>query len=266
MNTSRMTRDSGRTTTVGPVQQDSAQATPTEAAERAVVLEARDISKRFGEREALKGVSLEAARGELVAIIGPNGAGKTTLLSILAGIQRADGGSVSRSPSEVGWVPQQAAVYTKLTVAENLRLFARLEKCPDVDAVVDRMLAQTGLEERRDDPVAQLSGGNKQRVNIAIGLLSAPEVLLLDEPSAALDPRQRERLWEFILELASAGTTVVYSTHNVQEAERHAGQVVVLADGEKLFAGSPRELERIVGATDLDFEEAFVAFLRQQGH
>ena len=236
------------------------------ATQRTLVLEARDITKRFGERVALKGVSLEATRGELIAIIGPNGAGKTTLLSILAGIQRADGGSVSRPPGEIGWVPQQAAVYSKLTVAENLRLFARLEKCPDVEDVVDRMLVQTGLEERRDDPVSQLSGGNKQRVNIAIGLLAEPDVLLLDEPSAALDPRQRERLWEFILELAAQGTMVIYSTHNVQEAERHAGQVVVLADGERLFAGSPRELEQIVGATDLDFEEAFVAFLRQRGH
>jgi ABC-2 type transport system ATP-binding protein len=236
------------------------------ATERTLVLEAHDITKRFGAREALKGVSLEASRGELVAIIGPNGAGKTTLLSILAGIQRADGGRVSRPPGEVGWVPQQAAVYGKLTVAENLRLFARLEKCPDVGDVVERMLAQTGLDERRDDPVAELSGGNKQRVNIAIGLLAAPEVLLLDEPSASLDPRQRERLWEFIGALAAEGTTVIYSTHNVQEAERYAGQVIVLADGERLFAGSPRELERIVGATDLDFESAIVAFLRQHGH
>jgi ABC-2 type transport system ATP-binding protein len=242
--------------------QDSAQATTA----RSLVLEARDIVKRFGDREALRGVSLEAGRGELVAIIGPNGAGKTTLLSILAGIQRADGGHVSRPPGEVGWVPQQAAVYGKLTVAENLRLFARLEKRPDVEAVVQRMLDQTGLEERRDDPVSELSGGNKQRVNIAIGLLSEPDVLLLDEPSAALDPRQRERLWSFILELAGRGTTVIYATHNVLEVERHAGQVVVLADGERLFAGSPRELEQIVGATDLDFEEAFVAFLRQRGH
>jgi ABC-2 type transport system ATP-binding protein len=246
--------------------QQPAQATTAGAAERGLVLEARGIAKRFGEREALKGVSLTAARGELVAIIGPNGAGKTTLLSILAGIQRADGGSVSLAPGEIGWVPQQAAVYSKLTVAENLRLFARLEKCPDVDGVVQRMLAQTGLEERRDDPVAELSGGNRQRVNIAIGLLASPEVLLLDEPSAALDPRQRERLWEFIGALAAEGTTVIYSTHNVQEAERYAGQVVVLADGERLFAGSPRELERIVGATDLDFEAAFVAFLHQNGH
>jgi ABC-2 type transport system ATP-binding protein len=238
----------------------------TAATERGLVLEASDIVKRFGDREALKGVSLQASRGELVAIIGPNGAGKTTLLSILAGIQRPDGGRVSRPPGEVGWVPQQAAVYGKLTVAENLRLFARLEKCQDVAGVVERMLAQTGLEERRDDPVAELSGGNKQRVNIAIGLLASPEVLLLDEPSAALDPRQRERLWEFIGGLAAEGTTVIYSTHNVQEAERYGAQVVVLADGERLFAGSPRELEHLVGATDLDFEAAFVAFLRQHGH
>jgi ABC-2 type transport system ATP-binding protein len=135
-----------------------------------------------------------------------------------------------------------------------------------VEETVERMLAQTGLEQRRDDPVSQLSGGNKQRVNIAIGLLSAPEVLLLDEPSAALDPRQRERLWEFIRERAARGTTVIYSTHNVHEVERHAGRVGVRADGEMLFAGTPRELEQIAGAPDLDFEEAFVAFLRQRGH
>jgi ABC-2 type transport system ATP-binding protein len=229
------------------------------------VLEARDLVKRFGEREALRGVSLSAGAGELVAIIGPNGAGKTTLLSILAGIQKPDGGTISRAPSEIGWVPQQAALYGKLTVAENLRLFARLEKRPDPEAVVDRMLDQTGLRDRAGDQVSVLSGGNRQRVNIAIGLLSAPRVLLLDEPSAALDPRQRERLWEFILALADEGTTVVYSTHNVQEADRHAHQLVVLADGERLFTGSPRELEQTVGGGG-DFEEAFVAFLRERGH
>jgi ABC-2 type transport system ATP-binding protein len=229
------------------------------------VLEARDLVKRFGDREALRGVSLSAGAGELVAIIGPNGAGKTTLLSILAGIQKPDGGTISRAPSEIGWVPQQAALYGKLTVAENLRLFARLEKRPDPEAEVDRMLDQTGLRDRADDQVSVLSGGNRQRVNIAIGLLSAPRVLLLDEPSAALDPRQRERLWEFILALAEGGTTVVYSTHNVQEADRHAHQLVVLADGERLFTGSPRELEQTVGGSG-DFEEAFVAFLRERGH
>jgi ABC-2 type transport system ATP-binding protein len=230
----------------------------------ASVLEARDLVKRYGDREALRGVSLSAGAGELVAVIGPNGAGKTTLLSILAGIQKADGGTISKAPSEIGWVPQQAALYAKLTVAENLRLFARLEKRPDPEAVVERMLEQTGLGDRAGDQVATLSGGNRQRVNIAIGLLSEPDVLLLDEPSAALDPRQRERLWEFILALSDAGTTVVYSTHNVQEADRHAHQVAVIADGERLFTGSPRELEQVVGGAD--FEAAFVAFLREHGH
>ena len=103
-------------------------------------------------------------------------------------------------------------------------------------------------------------------MNIAIGLLADPTVLLLDEPSAALDPRQRERLWEFILALADAGTTVLYSTHVVQEAERYAHQLVVLADGERLFSGSPRGARAGGRGLDLDFEAAFVAFLHQRGH
>ena len=128
------------------------------------------------------------------------------------------------------------------------------------------MLDLTGLGDRAGDQVGVLSGGNRQRVNIAIGLLAEPEVLLLDEPSSALDPRQRERLWEFILRLAAEGTTVVYATHNVQEADRYAQQLILLADGERLFDGSPRELEQLVGAHGLDFEAAFVRFLHQHGH
>jgi ABC-2 type transport system ATP-binding protein len=224
------------------------------------------VTKRYGERIALRDVSFAAAAGELVAIIGPNGAGKTTLLSILAGIQAPTTGAVSRPPAEVGWVPQQPAIYGKLSVAENLRLFARLEKVPDPEAAVEGMLDQTGLADRARDEVSTLSGGNRQRLNIAVGLLSAPPVLLLDEPSSSLDPRQRARLWEFVGTLARAGTTVVYSTHNVAEAERYADRVLVLADGELLFTGTPRELEAAVGAQGLDFEEAFVAFLRARGH
>jgi ABC-2 type transport system ATP-binding protein len=230
------------------------------------VLEAQGLVKRYGDRAALKGVSFAAAAGELVAIIGPNGAGKTTLLSILAGIQQPDEGKVSHGPGEIGWVPQQPALYSKLTVQENLELFARLERVGDPADTVDRMLDLTDLRDRAHDQVGTLSGGNKQRVNIAIGLLARPEVLLLDEPSAALDPRQRARLWDFILRLAAEGTTVIYATHNIQEADRHAHQLIVLADGERLFDGSPRELERIVGGDGLDFEGAFVRFLHQRGH
>jgi ABC-2 type transport system ATP-binding protein len=241
--------------------------TPGAESNGQVVIEARDLTKRFGEHEALKGVSFGAHRGELLAVIGPNGAGKTTLLSILAGIRRQDGGTVSRPPGEIGWIPQQAALYRRLTVAENLRLFARLEKVPDVDAAVREMLDQTGLADRRDSQVATLSGGNQQRVNIAIGLLARPAVLLLDEPSAGLDPRQRERLWEFVLALAGGGTTVIFSTHNIAEAERYGRRLLVLADGDALFDGTPSDLHAAVSASPTrDFEQAFVAFLRDRGH
>jgi ABC-2 type transport system ATP-binding protein len=236
-------------------------------ADAAAVIEARGLVKRYGEREALRNVSFEAHRGELLAVIGPNGAGKTTLLSILAGISRPDGGEVSRAPDEIGWIPQQAALYRRLTVAENLRLFAHLEQLGDPEAAVTEMLGQTGLADRRDDQVSKLSGGNQQRINIAIGLLARPAVLLLDEPSAGLDPRQRERLWEFVLELAGAGTTVIFSTHNIQEAERYGQRLLVLADGERLFDGSSSELHAAVPESSAhDFEQAFVRFLRDRGH
>jgi ABC-2 type transport system ATP-binding protein len=231
-----------------------------------VAIAADAVTKRFGRREALRGVSFEAQAGEVVAVIGPNGAGKTTLLSILAGLQAPTSGSVSREPRDVGWVPQLPAVYAKLSVAENLRLFARLERVAEPDAVVERMLEQTGLAGRAGDELGRLSGGNRQRVNIAVGLLADPPVLALDEPSSSLDPRQRERLWAFIGTLATRGTAVVFSTHNVGEAERYADRVLVLADGEVLFTGGPADLEALVGGDPRDFEAAFVRFLHERGH
>jgi ABC-2 type transport system ATP-binding protein len=238
----------------------------TATAAGSATLSARSLTKRYGTRTALQNVSFDLFAGELLSIIGPNGAGKTTLLSILAGILPASEGEVSGAERKVGWVPQQPALYSKLSVVENLRLFARLEKLTDPENAVTLMLAQTGLEDRADEEVGKLSGGNQQRVNIAIGLLCEPAVLLLDEPSASLDPRQRERLWEFIAELAGAGTAVIFSSHNVGEAERYASRVLVLVDGELLFAGPTQELERTVGGDPRDFEAAFVRFLHQHGH
>jgi len=226
---------------------------------------------RYGERTALAGVSFDAAAGELVAVVGSNGAGKTTLLSILAGIQPPTAGSVNRAPSEVGWVPQQPALYSKLSVAENLELFARLEHVPDPRAAVERMLEQTGLRERAAEQIGRLSGGNRQRVNVAIGLLSRPPVLALDEPSTALDPGQRERLWSFIRGLAAEGTSVVFSTHYLGEVQRYASRALVLADGRLLFDGSPEAFLVAAGeqpARDsiADFEDAFVSFLRRRAY
>jgi ABC-2 type transport system ATP-binding protein len=228
-------------------------------------MRAEALVKRYGMREALRGVSFDVEAGEKVAVIGPNGAGKTTLLQILAGALEPTSGTVSLDAGDVGWVPQHPALYGKLSVAENLRLFARLERVADVERTVVRMLEQTDLRERADDEVSRLSGGNRQRVNIALGLLAEPAVLLLDEPSASLDPRQRDRLWQF---LAALGTTVLFSTHDVGEAERHADRLLVLADGELLFTGTPAELETATGAAAAapDFETAFVRFLHDRGH
>lgn len=243
-----------------------------------VALAARGVQRRFGERLALAPLDLELSAGELVALIGPNGAGKTTLLSILAGVLAPSGGEVIRGDGPPpGWVPQQPALYGRLSVAENLRLFARLEGLEDAEAAVESMLERTGLRARAHEQVARLSGGNQQRLNIAIGLLADPRAVLLDEPSASLDPRQRQRLWELICALAAQGTGVLYSTHNVVEAERHAQRVLVLVDGELLFTGTPAQLREATAGADgvdlqeagrdgEDFEAAFVAFLHAHGH
>jgi ABC-2 type transport system ATP-binding protein len=234
------------------------------------VLEVDGLSKSFGERIALQDVSLDVRAGELLAVLGPNGAGKTTLLSILAGITSPDSGRINASNGDVGWVPQQAGLYRRLTVEENLRLFSHMEGVADVEATVERMLDQTGLADRRHDPVSSLSGGNQQRINIAIGLLGDPSVLLLDEPSSGLDPSQRVRLWEFVAGLAEAGTTVIYSTHQIEEASHYGDRLVVLADGETIFDGSFEQLRQDAGprpeGTAADPENDFVRFLRQRGH
>jgi ABC-2 type transport system ATP-binding protein len=234
------------------------------------VLEVDGLSKSYGERAALRDVSLELGRGELLAVLGPNGAGKTTLLSILAGITKPDSGRIGRSNGEFGWVPQQAGLYRRLTVEENLTLFARMEETDDVEGTVERMLEQTGLADRRGDQVSSLSGGNQQRINIAIGLLGDPSVLLLDEPSSGLDPSQRIRLWEFVAGLSEGGTAVIYSTHQIEEASHYGDRLVVLADGETIFDGSFAQLQRAAGprptGASADPENDFVRFLHERGH
>jgi ABC-2 type transport system ATP-binding protein len=229
------------------------------------VLSVRALAKSYGELEALRDVGFDLEAGETLAVVGPNGAGKTTLLSIIAGLQQASAGSVSRSAREIGWAPQQPALYSKLSVTENLELFARLEKLADPRAAVRRMLEQTGLADRASEPVGRLSGGNRQRVNVALGLIADPPVLALDEPSASLDPAQRERLWAFIAGLTAAGTAVVFSTHNVGEAQRHADRLLVLDGGRVLLDGPPAALLAAAGGSNGDLEQALVSLLAEQG-
>lgn len=223
------------------------------------VLEGRDLVKRYDERAALSEVSFVVDAGESVAIAGPNGAGKTTLLSMLAGVTKPDSGTVELPGGKLGWVPQRAAVYGKLTVRENLELFARLEKVPDVFGSATQMMDRVGLGNRASDRAEELSGGMRQRLSIGMGLIAGPSVLLLDEPSAALDPLQRERLWELLGSLAESGIAVVFSTHSAGEVEGHASRVLVLDGGKLLFNGPPSGI-----GPGAHFELAFINFLRKK--
>ncbi len=204
-----------------------------------VLLSARRVTRRFGSRVVLEPTDLDLVEGEIVALEGPNGAGKSTLLSILAGALRPSGGKVAAADaSRVGWMPQQPALYRRLTPRENLELFARLCGLPDPDASVRRALEVVGLAEEARR-AAELSGGNVQRLNLAIGLLGEPNVLLLDEPTASLDVAQRQRLWRLVDSLRAAGGAVLFATHNLEEARRTADRLLVLHDGRGVYAGAP---------------------------
>ena len=166
------------------------------------VITASGVSYDYGARRALDGASLALGAGEMVALIGPNGAGKTTLLSVLAGVLSPATGSVS-ARGRVGWVPQRSASTPVCRWRRTCASSPASRASATWTARVAAMVAQMGLSERAGEPVGRLSGGNRQRVNVAIGLLGAPAVLLLDEPTSALDPAQRERLWAFIAALST---------------------------------------------------------------
>jgi ABC-2 type transport system ATP-binding protein len=186
--------------------------------------------------------------GDAVALIGPNGAGKSTLLSILAGALEPSQGQVTSAThngrrARVGWVPQRPAQYARLSPRENLELFARLEGIADATETTDRFI---GLLDLPDDgrATATLSVGNQQRLNLAIALLGSPEVLLLDEPTASLDPRQRRRLWDVAAQVRERQGAVVFATQNLEEVEHFATRVVVLLDGTLVFDGSLEEFRQ----------------------
>ena len=208
------------------------------------MLSARGVSRRFGRHVALAPLDFDVVGGELVAVIGPNGAGKSTLVAILAGALEASAGRVERGspPARIGWVPQRPAQYGRLSARENLELFARLEDLPDPADAALQMLDTIDLADDRR-PAGALSLGNQQRLNLGIALLPDPDVLLLDEPTAALDPRQRRRLWELATGTRDRGGAVVFVTQNLEELDRFADRVVVLRDGTAVFSGSHDEYE-----------------------
>jgi ABC-2 type transport system ATP-binding protein len=200
------------------------------------VLRARAVTRRFGTHVALEPTDLDVNAGEALALIGPNGAGKSTLLALLAGALEPSAGTIERVDAvQVGWVPQGTAFYHRLTARENLELFARLEGDTDHAAVADRLLVQ--FEIPADRAAHTLSVGNRQRLNVALALLGSPRVLLLDEPTAALDPGQRRRLWETVTALRDEGGSVVFATQNLEELDLYADRVAVLQRGRLTFAG-----------------------------
>jgi len=204
------------------------------------LLAARTISRRFGRVIALEPIDLELRSGEAVALVGPNGAGKSTLMAILAGALKASGGRLSVTGSaKVGWLPQRPAHYGRLTALENLVLFARLEQMERPEQQAAQMLERFSLPSDRLS--AYLSIGNRQRLSLAIALLGDPNVLLLDEPTASLDPKQRALLWSEAQRHIEAGGAILFSSQNLEEVERHATRVIALDSGRLVFGGGPEE-------------------------
>jgi ABC-type multidrug transport system ATPase subunit len=192
------------------------------------LLRALRVARRYGDVEALAPTDLELAAGETVALVGANGAGKSTLLAILAGAIDPSEGTVE-THARVGWVPQRPAHYSRLSARENLELFAQLENVRDARAAATQMLERFGLPDAQR-PSGELSVGNRQRLNVALALLGEPRVLLLDEPTASLDPGQRRRVWEVADALREEGGAVCFATQNLEEIE-HATRTIVLQDG-----------------------------------
>jgi ABC-2 type transport system ATP-binding protein len=206
-----------------------------------VILRARGVARRFGRDLALAPTDLVVSAGEVVALVGPNGAGKSTLLALLAGALEPSEGAVERAEdARIGWAPQRPAFYGRLTPQENLELFARLEGEADPAAAAAVLLRAFELPDGGRSSGA-LSVGNRQRLNLAIALLGSPQVLLLDEPTASLDPAQRQRLWERVDAVRERGGAVVFATQNLEEVADHADRVVKLEDGRLVFDGAPAE-------------------------
>jgi lipooligosaccharide transport system ATP-binding protein len=216
-------------------------------------IELRNLVKTFGPITAVDGLDLEVPEGICLGLLGPNGAGKSTTMRLLTGQAVADSGErrvlghelpaeAKTARGKMGVVPQLDNLDVDVTVEDNLAIFARLYRVPDVGAAVEKALAIARLQERRRDAVDELSGGMRRRLLLARGLVHEPRLVLLDEPTVGLDPQIRTELWTLIGDLKARGTTILMSTHYIEEAERLADEVAVMHHGKIISRGHPTEL------------------------
>jgi ABC-2 type transport system ATP-binding protein len=232
-------------------------------------VEVRDLVVRRGRVQAVRGVGFDIPVGEVTGLLGPSGCGKTTLMRSVVGVQLVTSGSVQvlglpagdrRLRHRVGYVTQAPSVYEDLTVAENLRFFGRVLGVPAGEA--ERCIDAVDLGDRRDQVVDRLSGGQRSRVSLAVALLGSPEVLVLDEPTVGLDPVLRRDLWAMFHALADAGTTVLVSSHVMDEAER-CDRLLLMREGRLLASERPQTLLERTGADDV--EAAFLSLVETAG-
>ena len=225
---------------------------------------ARGLRKRFGAITAVDGVSFEVKRGEMLALLGPNGAGKTTTIAMACGLLTPDAGEIAidgraftaadrESRRRLGLVPQELALFEELTALENLRLFGALQGLSgrDLASTISANLELVGLASRANDRAGTYSGGMKRRLNLAAALLHDPDLILLDEPTAGVDPQSRNAIFENLEHLKKRGKSMIYTTHYMEEAERLCDRVVIIDHGKVLAHGTREELRRTAGAANV---------------
>ena len=227
------------------------------------VLECSGLHKSYGERKAVDGVGFHIDLGETYGLLGPNGAGKTTTISMICGLLTRDAGevTVAGEPIDVGlidakqwigYVPQDLAIYPDLTAEENLMFFGRLYGLSGkaLKSRSEAVLEVTGLIDRRDDKTEEYSGGMKRRLNIGIGLLHEPRLLMLDEPTVGVDPQSRNAILDSVERLSGEGMAVLYTTHYMEEAERLCNRVGIIDQGKIMAEGTRRQLVELIGERD----------------
>ena len=227
-------------------------------------IEVADLQKSYGATQAVDGISLTVAAGEVFGLLGPNGAGKTTTVEILEGYRRADAGSVrvlgldpisdgARLRPQIGVMLQDGGLYPGLRPLEVLRSFAAFYDDPQAP---DALLALVGLEDVRGTVVRRLSGGQQQRLALALALVGRPKLVFLDEPTAGMDPHARATTWQLVRDLRDAGTTIMLTTHAMDEAEQLCDHVAIVDHGRIVASGTPADLTKQTGVDELHFSAA----------